>query len=63
MTFTMQVKEEIAINSTDYLNVLPELSAYVKYSSTIKDNSIELVMENAHVARCVYKMFKQILLL
>ena len=60
MTFTMQVKEEIADNSNDYLEILPELSAFVKYSSTIKNNNISLLMENAHVARCIYKMFKKI---
>ena len=60
MTFTMKVKEEIAVNSNDYLNILPELSAYIKFNSIIKDDKIELVMEQAQVARCVYKMIKQI---
>ncbi len=60
MTFTMQVKEEISISMKDYLDLLPLLSAFVKYSSTIKDNSIILTMENAHVARLIYKTFKVI---
>ena len=60
MTFTTRIKEEIADNQRDYFSNLSELSAFVKYSGNIKDNSIELVMENAHVARAVYKMFKTI---
>ena len=60
MTFTMQVKEEISNSLKDYLDLLPFLSAFVKYSSTIKDDSIVLTMENAHVARVVYKTFKVI---
>ena len=60
MTFTMQVKEEISTSMKDYLDLLPLLSAFVKYSSTIKDNSIILTMENAHVARLIYKTFKVI---
>ena len=60
MTFTMQVKEEISNSLKDYLELLPFLSAFVKYSSTIKKNSIVLTMENAHVARVVYKTFKVI---
>ncbi|MBR1417103.1 MAG: DNA-binding protein WhiA [Bacilli bacterium] len=63
MTFTMQVKEEIAINSNDYLDILPELSAFVKFSGNFKNNNITLVMENAHVARCVYKMFKKLFMI
>jgi len=60
MTFTMQVKEEISNSLKDYLELLPFLSAFVKYSSTIKKDSIILTMENAHVARVVYKTFKVI---
>ena len=60
MTFTMQVKEEISNSLKDYLELLPFLSAFVKYSSTIKKDSIVLTMENAHVARLVYKTFKVI---
>ncbi len=60
MTFTMQVKEEISTSMKDYLDLLPFLSAFVKYSSNIKNSTIELTMENAHVARVVYKTFKVI---
>ena len=60
MTFAMQVKEEIADNSNDYLELLPELSAFIKYAATIKNNKISITMENAHIARCIYKMFKTI---
>ena len=60
MTFTMQVKEEISTSMKDYLDLLPLLSAFVKYSSIIKDGTISLTMENAHVARLIYKTFKVI---
>ena len=56
----MQVKEEISTSMQDYLDLLPFLSAFVKYSSNIKDEVIVLTMENAHVARLVYKTFKVI---
>ena len=59
MTFAMQIKEEIA-SSSDYMTILAELSAFVKYSSKIEKDSIILVMENRFVAEYVYDMFKRI---
>ena len=58
MTFAMQIKEELA-SSTDYMTILAELSAFVKYSSKI-DNNITIVIENKLVAEYVYNMFKRI---
>lgn len=63
MTFTTRIKEEISDSSNDYLVILPELSAFVKFASNIKNNTITLTMENAHVARCIFKMFKKIFLI
>lgn len=59
MTFAMQVKEEIA-SSTDYMTILAELSAYVKYGSKFNDESITMVMENRTVAEYIYDIFKRI---
>lgn len=59
MTFAMQVKEEIA-SSTDYMTLLAELSAFVKYSARLDNNKITIVMENKTVAQYVYMMFKRI---
>ena len=59
MTFAMQVKEEIA-SSTDYMTILAELSAYVKYGSKFDNDSITMVMENRTVAEYIYDIFKRI---
>lgn len=59
MTFAMKVKEEIA-SSTDYMTILAELSAYIKYGSKFDDNSITMVMENKTVAEYIYDIFKRI---
>ena len=59
MTFAMQVKEEIA-SSTDYMTILAELSAYVKYGSKFDDGNITMVMENKLVAEYIYDIFKRL---
>ena len=59
MTFAMRVKEEIA-SSTDYMTILAELSAYVKYGSKFDNNCITMVMENKLVAEYIYDIFKRI---
>ena len=59
MTFTMKVKEEIAV-STDYLTILPILSAYIKFAGKIKNKQISLTMENKLIAQYVYDMFKRV---
>lgn len=59
MTFTMQVKEEIA-SSTEYMTLLAELSAYVKYGSKFNNENITMVMENKTVAEYIYDIFKRI---
>ena len=59
MTFAMQVKEEIA-SSNDYMTILAELSAFVKYGSKFNKESITMVMENRLVAEYIYYIFKRI---
>ena len=58
MTFTTRLKEEITKNEISPLESLIELSAYVRYSSHIKKNRINLTFENASVARRIYKDIK-----
>ena len=58
MTFTIRLKEEITANKIDKLNSLVELSAFIRYSSQIKNNKIILTIENAAVARRIYKDIK-----
>ena len=59
MTFAMRVKEEIA-SSKDYMTILAELSAYVKYGSKFDNNVITIVMENRTIAEYIYDIFKRL---
>ncbi len=58
MTFTTRLKEEITKNEIDKIESLVELSAFILYAGQIKKNKITLVMENASVARRIYKDIK-----
>ena len=58
MTFTTRLKEEITRNDIDKIESLIELSAFIRYTAQIKKNSITLTMENAQVARRIYKNIK-----
>lgn len=60
MTFAMQVKDEISRLNDDYIESLVELSAFVRYCGKITNNSVSLVMENASVARHIFKIFKNV---
>ena len=58
MTFTTKVKEEITTNSNTNLESLVELSSFIRYSSQINKDKISLTIENAAVARRIYKDIK-----
>ena len=58
MTFTTRLKEEITKNDIGQIESLVELSAFITYAGQIKKNKITLVMENASVARRIYKDIK-----
>lgn len=58
MTYTTRLKEEITKNDISSIESLVELSAFIKYAGQIKKNKIILVMENASVARRIYKDIK-----
>ena len=58
MTFTTRIKEEITRNDIDVVESLIELSSFIRYTGQIKKNSITVTMENAQVARRMYKNIK-----
>lgn len=58
MTFTTRLKEEITQNDIEKIESLVELSAFIRFTGQIKKNKITLVMENASVARRIYKDIK-----
>ena len=59
MSFTTSLKEEITKNEISKIESLIELASYVRFSSQIKKDRIVLTMENASVARRIYKDIKQ----
>ena len=60
MTFTTSIKEEIARQDIDNVNSINLLSAFIRFHSNIRNNNIELVMENAAVTRYIYKILKNV---
>lgn len=58
MSFTTKLKEEISKGSIERISALPELSAFIKYNNGISLNKIILTIENASVARRIYKLIK-----
>ena len=58
MSFSTSIKEEITKNEQTNIDYLLELAAYIRYSGQIKKDSITLTMENASVARRIYKDIK-----
>ncbi len=58
MTFTTRIKEEITKNEVSPIETLIELAAFIRFNSQIKKNKIILIMENASVARRMYKSLK-----
>lgn len=58
MTFTTRLKEEITKNEISILESLIELSSFIRFSAHLKKDKIILIMENASVARRIYKDIK-----
>lgn len=58
MTYTTRLKEEITKNEVDKISSLVELSSFIRFTGQIKKDKIILVMENASVARRIYKDIK-----
>jgi len=58
MTFTTRLKEELTQQPINPVESLIELSAYFKNNAQIKKESIIITIENASVARRIYKTIK-----
>ena len=59
MTFTTSLKEEISKNDLSPIEARCELFSFIKYSGKI-GKDITLILENASVARKIYKDIKQV---
>lgn len=59
MTYTTRVKEEIVKSDINDAEKICELSGFIRYAATIKDN-ISITLENASVTRRIYKHIKEI---
>lgn len=59
MTFTTSLKEEISKNTASIMELRYELEAFIKCAGKISDNII-LTLENASVARKIYKDIKAV---
>ncbi len=58
MSFTTSLKEEITKFEISKMESLIELASFIRFSSQIKKDRIILTMENASVARRIYKDLK-----
>ena len=58
MSFTTSLKEEITKSEISKMDSLTELASFIRFSSQIKKDRIVLTMENASVARRIYKDIK-----
>ncbi|HOP65600.1 MAG TPA: DNA-binding protein WhiA, partial [Bacilli bacterium] len=59
MTFTMKVKEELAIINPDPIESRIILAAYLNVTGKKSKNNITFVIENAKIARMIYKIIKE----
>ena len=55
MTFNTSLKEEISKNEYSLIDARCELEAFIKCNSKISSKSIIITVENASVARKIYK--------
>lgn len=60
MSFSTQIKEEIAKNPINRIEIQSELSAILRYDAKITKDLISLTFENASVARRVYTDLKEL---
>jgi len=59
MTYTTKIKEEITHIDLPPIESLVLLSAFIRYAAQIKKSRIIITIENASVARLIYKLLKQ----
>ena len=60
MTFTTQIKDEITKIPQNFIENISELAAIVRYDATISKDKMTITLENASVARRIYRSFKEI---
>ena len=60
MTFTTRIKEEITLNKPDIISARIILLSYLKFASIFEDGKMVLTLENANVARFIYRLIKMI---
>ena len=60
MSFTTTIKEEISRIDNTKSESISELSGFLRNNGECDDNLIELVTENATVAKRIYKLIKDI---
>lgn len=60
MTFTTQIKDEVTKIPQNYLENLSELAAIVRYDAILTKKDMIITLENASIARRIYRSFKEI---
>ncbi len=60
MSFTTTIKEEISRIKNTRLESISELSGFLRNNGTCTDSSIDLVTENATVAKRIYQLMKDL---
>ena len=60
MTFTTRIKDEITKDIPNNIESRIELLSYLKYASAINSNKIVILIENASVARYIFRLIKTI---
>jgi len=58
MTFTTKIKDEITKEIPNSIDSRIELLSYLKFMGVITDNKLTLLIENASVARYIFKLLK-----
>ena len=58
MTFTTKIKEEITLNKPDVLSARIILLSYLKIASINEANKKQIYIENANIARFIYRLIK-----
>lgn len=58
MTFTTRIKEEVTSNIPSDIDARILLISYLKYATTLENNRLKIYIENANVARYIFKLIK-----
>ena len=60
MTFSAKVKEEVASTTVNPVEARTECCAILKFDGVLVDKKIVITLENAAIARRIYKLIKEI---